>query len=232
MFDPNKYFRRSLNSIFENNLKQFGFSFLDKNSICRMTDDDIFQRIVFLKSQYGGQNFQVSISFRPMYCPNDEYFTSMPGNSLRVIATKSDAHWNYSTEQIGDASFNEIEKLINKYAIPIFNSTQNSSDIISCYERNLFGQRKFGNKILWGTQGWEDFDFGHIYLRAGNKSKAIRHFKKCYKEFKSDKREWAQVAANDCLNAIENIKQDNDSIAKYLAETIKESKTNLKLEDW
>lgn len=197
-----------------------------------MTDDEVFQSISFIKSRYGGENFKVAISIRPMYCPHADYLPSLPGNSLRSIATKSDENWNYSTETDGNKSFKEIVELIDKYAIPIFNSTENSFEIISCYERNIFGQRKFGNKIIWGTQGWENFDFGHIYLRAGDKSKSIRQFKKCYREFSADKRDWAQIAAKDCLKIIEIIKQGDDFIKDYLVDTIKTSKENLKLEKW
>lgn len=232
MFDPKKYYRISLANLVELPLKQFGFKFFDKNSICRMTDDEVFQSISFIKSRYGGENFKVAISIRPMYCPHADYLPSLPGNSLRSIATKSDENWNYSTETDGNKSFKEIVELIDKYAIPIFNSTENSFEIISCYERNIFGQRKFGNKIIWGTQGWENFDFGHIYLRAGDKSKSIRQFKKCYREFSADKRDWAQIAAKDCLKIIEIIKQGDDFIKDYLVDTIKTSKENLKLEKW
>ncbi len=167
-----------------------------------------------------------------MYCPHDDYLTSMPGNSLRIIPTKSDENWNYYSETEGNKSFKEIVELIDKYALPILNSTKSSVEIISCYERNIFRQRKFGNKILWGTQGWENFDFGHIYLRAGNKSKSIRQFKKCYREFSNDKRDWAQIAAKDCLKIIEIIKQGDNFITNYLTDIINTSKENLKLEKW
>ena len=63
-------------------------NYFDKNSICRMTDDEVFQSISSNKSKCGEENFKVENVMRPMYCPHDDYLTSMPVNSLLGMAKK------------------------------------------------------------------------------------------------------------------------------------------------
>ena len=63
-------------------------NYFDKNSICRMTVDEIFQSIKYNKSRCGEENSKVENSIRPTYCPHDDYLTSMPVNSLLGMATK------------------------------------------------------------------------------------------------------------------------------------------------
>ncbi len=83
-----------------------------------------------------------------------------------------------------------------------------------------------------GTQSWENYDFGHIYLRAGNIKKSLRQFGKCYREFKSDTRDWAQAAAKECLGIKQLVKAGQPGIEQYLEDVIRDSRQKLKLENW
>lgn len=228
-----KYFNKSRKELLDNPLEEFGFKPYKTSFIARMTEDSVFQVISVQKYRHGGQ-FSVNISIRPMYSHREDYLTALPGNGLYAIVTKGrkDKWWPNTTEIEIDSSFKEIYRLIIKYAMPFFDSTTNSKDIIQSYKRNFFGCSKFGKSILWGTVGWENYDLGHIYLKAGDKKEALKEFSKCYKEFKSDNREWAQRVAAECLQIEQIIKKEQKEIDDYLEMTILESKRNLGLEKW
>lgn len=234
MFDPGKNYRQLIKNTVLEPLSHLGFKLYGKDHVCRMTEDGVFQVISFTKSTYGGGNFKVSISIRPMYCPNEDYLTSQPGNYLHMMARngKPGKYWNYATDANANQSFKEITALLNKYALPFFEATKSSTGIIACYEKNIFGRRKFGKRIDWGTEGWENYDFGHIYLRAGNVKKALRQFTKCYREFKSDNLDWAQAVAKNCLRIKQLIKTGQPGIEQYIEEVMRNSRQNLKLENW
>ena len=233
MDDIKKYLNKSRKILLDYPLKEFGFKPYKSSVLARLTNDDIFQFINIHKYRYGGQ-FTVEIAIRPLYCPHDDYLTMLPGNKLFSIATKgkSDKWWPNTTEIETDESLKDVLKLICEYAMPFFDSTKTSKDIIKSYEKNFLGINKFGNSICWGTTGWENFDFGHIYLKAGDKRNSVKHFDSCYKEFKKDNRDWAQIAAKKCLEIKEIINAGQTEIEKYLEQTIIQSKTNLNLNEW
>jgi len=229
MFEPKKYFNTARRKYIELPLKELGFKKYKTSSLGRMTDDNVFQFIDFQKSAYGGEQFTLNVTIRPMYCPHEDYLTLLPGNRLGSMATngEQDLWWNYSSEVEGNSSFTEIFDLLNKHAIPFFDSTMRSHDIIKTYEKNIFGK-----KVQWGTIGWENYDIGHIYLKAGDNKKATIQFDNCYKVFRSDDRDWAQNAAKECLDIMTVISSGQTSIDKYLGDMIKESRQNLKLTEW
>ena len=233
MDDIKKHFNKSRKVLLDNPLKEFGFKPYKTSFLARLTSDDVFQFIDIHKYRYGGQ-FTIEIAVRPLYCPHEEYLTLLPGNRLYSIVTKgkSDKWWPNTTEIETDESFMEVFRLICESAMPFFDSTKTSTDIIKSYEKNFLGINKFGNSICWGTTGWENFDFGHIYLKAGNTKKAIRQFDLCYKEFIKDNRDWAQIAAKKCIEIKNVINLGHVEIEKYLEKTIIQSKNNLKLNEW
>ena len=233
-FDAKKFFTKARRHYIEEPLKAVGFKKYKSSVIARLTTGNIFQFLDFQKSSYGRKVFTINVAIRPLFSQNHDYLTLMPGNSLGLMATKSkgDKLWNYSTEIEGNKSFTDLFETIEKYALPFFLSTQSSIEIISSYERNFLGISKFGDRVGWGTIGWEDFDFGHIYLHAGQIKKAIKHFNACYKEFSRDERDWAQAAATKCLEIKQIIELGQPQIEKYLTNNIKDSKEKLKLTEW
>ncbi len=228
-----KHFATARREFIDKPLKELGFKPYKSSILGRLTDDNVFQFIDFHKSKYGGQ-FTIDIAIRPMYCPHEDYLSLLPGNRLYSMATngKSDKWWTHSTQQETDESFKEIYKLIQDFALPFFDATLTSKQIIKSYERNFLGASKFGKRISWGTIGWEDFDFGHIYLRYGDNKNALKHFNKCFKEFNTDSRDWAQTAAKKCLDIKAIINSGQHNIEQYLVDTIKDSKQKLKLDQW
>lgn len=234
MFDPKKYFNTARREFIESPLTELGFKKYKTVFVARMTDDNVFQCINFQKSAYGGEQFTINVTIRPMYCPHEDSLTLLPGNRLGLMATngKNDKWWNYSTEAQGNSSFREVFDLLARYTIPFFDSTMTSKDIINSYEKNVFGINKFGNKVQWGTVGWKSYDLGHIYLKAGDNRKAIKQFDICNKEFINENRNWAQTAAKKCIDIKTIINAGQISIDKYLNDTIKESKQKLKLTEW
>jgi hypothetical protein len=227
MFEPKKYFTAARKEYIEKPLKKLHFKRYKTSTIARLTDDNIFQFIEFQKSIYGGQQFTMNIAMRPLYCLN-EYLTLSPGRRLGNLAYGKDTWWNYSDEEKGEKSFLEIALLIDKFVIPFFEATVNASEIIKSYEKDLNN----GIKLGWGSIGWVDFDFGHIYLKAGDKINSINHFDNCYNIFINDNRDWAQKVANECLEIKNIIEKGQIAIENYLTNTILKSKQNLKLTDW
>ena len=231
--DAKKHFATARRQLIDRPLKDFGFKPYKTSVLGRLTEDNVFQFIDFHKYRFGGQ-FTVEIAIRPLYCPHDDHLTLLPGNRLYSMATngKSDKWWMYSNEQEANESFAEVHKLIADFAFPFFDATLTSKQIIKSYERNFLGASKFGKRISWGTIGWEDFDFGHIYLRGGDNKNALKHFHKCFKEFNNDSRDWAQTAAKKCLDIKAIINSGQQNIEQYLIDTIKDSKQKLKLSQW
>lgn len=232
MFEPKKYFLQARKEFIENPLKELGFKKYKTSVIARLTSENVFQFIDFQKSAYGGEEFTINIAIRPLFSPSKEYLTLLPGNRLTTFSSNKKDWWNYSTKEAGEKSFNEIYKLVENYALPFFDATKSSNDILKAYKKNIFGINRFGNKIYWGTVGWENFDFGHIYLRSNDYKNAIKQFQLCYKHFKHDDNEACKNAADESLKIIEIIKSDKSKIDKYLDDTICESKNNLKLQLW
>lgn len=233
MEDMNQHFNKSRKVLLDNPLKEFGFKPYKSSVLARLTSDDVFQFINIDKHRHGGQ-FTIEIAIRPLYCSNESFLSMLPGNRLYSMVTKgiNDKWWPNTSKIETDESFREVFKLICEFAMPFFDSTKTSKDIIKSYEKNFLGINKFGNRISWGTLGWENFDFGHIYMRVGDKKKAIKHFDFCYKEFIKDNRDWAQHAAMKCIELKEIINAGETEIEKYLEQTIIRSKNNLKLTEW
>lgn len=233
MDEINKYFKSARRELIDKHLQHLGFKPYGTSYLARLTSGNILQLINFHKNRFGGQ-FKIEIAIRPMFCPHDNYLTLLPGNSLYRIATnnKSDKWWKSTTKEEIDESLKDIYNLVNQFALPFFEATTNSKDIIKSYERNFLGISKFGKQICWGTEGWENFDFAHIYLHEGDRSNALKQIQKAYKEFQSDDREWAQVAASKCLEIMNIINSGHSEINRYLEQTTRLSKQNLKLENW
>jgi hypothetical protein len=233
-FDAKKFFIKARRLYIEEPLRELGFKKYKSSVIARLTSENVFQFLDFQKSAYGGQDFTVNVAIRPMFCPNNDYLTLNPGNRLGLMALKprSDRWWNYSTQAEGERSFVDVFEMIKRFALPFFDATKTSTDIISAYDKNIFGKNKFGDRVTWGTTGWEDFDLGHIYLHSGETKKAIKHFNLCIKEFQKDERDWAQTAAAECLSIKKIIASGKTEVNKYIAETKKSSIEKLKLSDW
>lgn len=233
MEDFKKYFGIARRNFVDDPLKEFGFKPYKSSYLARLTADNVLQLICFQKYRYGGQ-FNVEIVIRPLFCPNDNYVTLNPGNRLYCIVTKGkeDKWWANTNREETNESFQAVHTFIKKYALPFFDSTLTSKDIINAYEKNFFGKSKFGKSINWGTTGWENFDFGHIYLKSNDTRNAIKQINKCYKEFIADNREWAQDAAKKCIELKKIISAGQVEIDKYLKQTIETSKQNLNIEMW
>lgn len=233
-FDPKKFFTKARKIYIEDPLKALGFKRYKSSVVARVTKGNILQFLAFQKAAYGGQSFTVNVAIRPLFSRNNEYLTLMPGNRLGLMSTeiKNDIWWTYATERETKQSFEDIFTRLENYALPFFNNTTTSNDIIGFYEKDVLGKNRCDSKIDWGTSGWKDFDLGHIYLHSGEIKKASMHFNDCFSEFSKDNREWAQTASKKCLEIKEIIKLGQSEIDKYLFDTINDSKLKLKLTGW
>ena len=139
MNDLNRYFKVSRRQYRDAALIDFGFKPYKSSYLGRLTNDNIFQFIEFIKYRFGGQ-FKVVIAIRPLFCQNNSYLTTQPGNTLDFIATngKSDRWWLSTDQNVIDQSLKDVSRLINLFAIPFFSATTRSEDIIKSKQRNLF----------------------------------------------------------------------------------------------
>jgi hypothetical protein len=233
-FDAKSFFTKARKLYVETPLKELGFRKYKSSVIARLTSGDVFQFLDFQKAAYGGQSFTINVAIRPLFCQNYNYLILNPGNRLGNMSKdyKRDKWWYYKTKEEGNKSFIDVFNQIEKYVIPFFEATMSSEEIISSYQKNIFGISKFGDRVSWGTIGNLDFELGHIYLHTGQINKAINHFDACYKEFKKDDRGWAQNKASECLKINNIITSGQPHIDKYISDTIKNSKENLNLLDW
>ena len=233
-FDEKSFFTKARKWYVETPLKELGFRKYKTSTVARLTSGDVFQIINFQKAAYGGQSFTINIAIRPMFCINHDYLILSMGNGLGNLSKeyKRDKWWYYKTKEEGDKSFIDVFSQIEKYAIPFFEATKSSEEIINSYKKNIFGISKFGNRIIWGYEGNKEFDFGHIYLHAGYISKAIKQLNSSYNVLKKADKEWAQNKASECLKIKNIITSGQSYIDNYIRDTVKNSKENLNLLDW
>ena len=135
-------------------LQAYGFKPYKSTYLARLTEENVFQLIYIGSTKYGGK-IKVSISIRPLYCPNREFISSQPGNSIYSFKTKNkrDKTWDMLAEKEIDGNLEEIRNLLIEYAIPFFDSTKTSQNIINSYKKNIFGFSKLGRRIYWGSMG-------------------------------------------------------------------------------
>lgn len=234
-FNGKNFFSKARQSYIETPLKELGFRKYKSATVARLTKGNVFQFLNFQKAAYGGQSFNVNVAIRPLFCVNNNYLVLSPGNSLGELSKdyKRDKWWYYRTKEEGDRSFVDVFNQLEKYAIPFFEATETSAEIINASRKNIFGVSKFGDRVSWGILGGrKNFDFGHICLHNGQIDKAIKHFTACNKEFKKDERDWARNIAFESLKINNIIKSGQSHIDQYISDTIRNSKVNLNLIDW
>jgi hypothetical protein len=235
MYDHKKYFHVARKEFIEKPLAEFGFKKYRQEHIARITDDNVLQLIRFHKSKYGSATFKVNVTIRPLYCPHPSGLPASPGNDLVKLSgtrRKKNEVWGFAAKEEADESFAGVYKLLVKAALPFFNATANVNDIIKAYERNLLGFRKFGKKVDWGPDGWSNYDFGHIYLRAGKLNKAKAQFDKYYKDFNDDGREWALELAAEFPHFMKLIYGPQADIDQYLADITAKNWQDMELDKW
>jgi Domain of unknown function (DUF4304) len=66
-FDAKKYFTKARRQYIDDPLKVLGFKRYKSSALARLTSGEVFQFLNFQKSAYGGQNFTVNVSLRPLF---------------------------------------------------------------------------------------------------------------------------------------------------------------------
>lgn len=230
--DATQIFSKAKKELILQPLAKLGFKAYKSTAVARLAGDGVFQYISFHKYRFGGQ-FKVVAAIRPLYCYNDDDLSQQPGNTLPALAGMRDNFWwKFASEAVTNQSFTEVSGLVQKYALPFFEATTTSADIIKASRRNIFGRTSFGNRVDWGAKGWNNFDFGHMYLKNGDNANAIKQFTKCSKEFRRDGRDWALCIAQKCTHAKDVILSGQPGIDQYLKDTVEDSKIKLKIANW
>ncbi|WP_144884899.1 hypothetical protein [Lacibacter cauensis] len=224
---------KSWNRVARPFLQLHGFKQYGKDGFGRMTHDQVFQFFIFNVHRHT-HTFTLDISIRPMYCENQNYLVLRPGNRLGKLATKNglDTWWPSDTDEVTEKSLTEVLRLLQESVLPFYNNTRTSEEIIKSYQKNFFGKNKFGDRVSWGSPGYECFDFGYIYLRAGAYEKALKEFERCSKFVSESNYESERQRNEKYLKLIELCKTGKQDVNAYLQNQIQNSLSNLKLADW
>lgn len=224
---------RSWGKITNPSLQHHGFKSYGKDGFGRITHGNVFQFFLFNIHRHT-DTFTIDIGIRPMYCENGEHLNLRPGNRLGKMATKPglDKWWPCFTDEETDKSVSEILDLFIEFVLPFYNSTRTSTEIIQSYKKNFLGRSKFGNRVSWGTPCYECFDFGYIYLKAGDFSQVSAEFDKCYQFVASSTIESEQMLTEKYLKLKQLCKPGNKEATEYLEIQTQKSLLNLKLEKW
>lgn len=224
---------KSWNDIAFAHFKVHGFKPYGKDGFGRITHGDVFQLFYFQPHRHI-DSFTVEICIRPLFCENGEHLNLRPGNRLGKIATKPglDKWWPCSTNVETDESMSEVLQLMNEFAMSFYNSTKTCAEIIQSYKKNFLGRNKFGNRVNWGTPGCECFDFGYIYLKAGNRKKASEEFEKCLQITNTSLRDDERSIAKKFQHLKQLCKTDSNEVDEFLEAQIQKSLDNLNIKNW
>nr|WP_144886972.1 hypothetical protein [Lacibacter cauensis] len=143
-----------------------------------------------------------------------------------------DTWWPSDTDEVRERSLTEVLRLFQEYVLPFYDNTRTSVDIVKSCQKNFFGKNKFGDRVSWGSPGYECFDFGYIYLRAGEYEKAAREFERCSKFVSASNYESERQRNEKYLKLIQLCKTAKLEINAYLQNQIQNSLSNLKLDNW
>lgn len=224
---------KSWDKVAKSFLQLHGFKQYGKDGFGRITHDQVFQFFVFNVHRHTN-TFTLDIGIRPMYCENQKYLVLRPGNRLGKLATKNglDTWWPSDTDELREKSLIEVLRLFQESVLPFYNSTRTSVDIIKSCQKNFLGKNKFGDRVRWGTPGYECYDFGYIYLQAGEYKKASKEFEKCLKMIDATSIESESEQSEEYQKLILLCKMGKSDINVFLQKQIQISLTNLNLENW
>lgn len=231
MKETDTYFQSKRIEAIDRPLGNLGFKSYKTSYIARITEGQVFQFLYFNKHRFGHQ-FTIEVCIRPLFCPN-EILTLRPGNRLALMETHgaTDKWWPSASEAEIDTSMTQVLQIIQQFAIPFFEATQKSQDIIKAHEQNFFGLSMFGKRIQWGTPGYENFDFAHIHLMAGDSNNARKQIAVVQKEIDSGN-DQVKILMTKLVNLTTLIDSGRSAIDNYLKQTIFNSKKTLQLESW
>ncbi|KYP16247.1 hypothetical protein [Flavihumibacter sp. CACIAM 22H1] len=228
-----KYSIEGWRSLIEPALLPYGFKAYSKTILGRLSHEEVFQFIVLNQHRHTA-TFAVDVAIRPLFSINESHLTLWPGNRLGKMVTngKMDTWSNAGTAEEAGISYAEVLKQLEKYAIPFFNQTRTSKEILESCKKNFLGQSRFKNQIEWGTGAHKCFDFIHLQLQAGNYQEALREISKAEhivaEMDTANQQSWTALL----IRLKEKIAKGREAVANYLTETIQSSKDKLQLNNW
>ena len=112
-------FKRYKKDIIDSFLLANGFYKYKTNSYVRRNSIGLLEYIDLQKERYGSKTFCVNFAVMPLYCESEYIVTSL-GHRLGTYISGKDVWWDYASENIAKASFDNVKVAIEKYILTWF----------------------------------------------------------------------------------------------------------------
>ncbi|MBQ9983564.1 MAG: DUF4304 domain-containing protein [Lachnospiraceae bacterium] len=112
-------FKRYKREIIDDLLLGNGFYKYKTNAYVRLNNIGLLEYVDLQKERYGSKTFCVNFAAMPLYCVNKYIIVSLGGRLGTYISGK-DVWWDYASENVAKASFENVSMAIEKYMFPWF----------------------------------------------------------------------------------------------------------------
>lgn len=112
-------FKRYKKQIIDDLLLGNGFCKYKTNAYVRLNNIGLLEYIDLQKERYGSKTFCVNFAAMPLYCVN-KYIVVSLGGRLGTYISDKDVWWDYASENVAKASFENVSMAIEKYIFPWF----------------------------------------------------------------------------------------------------------------
>lgn len=112
-------FKRYKKEMIDDLLLSNGFCKYKTNAYVRLNNIGLLEYIDLQKERYGSKTFCVNFAAMPLYCV-DKYIIVSFGDRLGTYISGKDVWWDYASENVAKASFENVSIAIEKYVFPWF----------------------------------------------------------------------------------------------------------------
>lgn len=112
-------FKRYKKEMIDDLLLGNGFCKYKTNAYVRLNNIGLLEYIDLQKERYGSKTFCVNFAAMPLYCVNKYIIVSL-GCRLGTYISGKDVWWDYASENVAKASFENVSVAIEKYVFPWF----------------------------------------------------------------------------------------------------------------
>ncbi len=112
-------YKRYKKEIIDDLLLSNGFCKYKTIAYVRLNNIGLLEYIDLQKERYGSKTFCVNFAAMPLYCV-DKYIIVSFGDRLGTYISGKDVWWDYASENVAKASFENVSMAIEKYVFPWF----------------------------------------------------------------------------------------------------------------
>ncbi len=134
-------------------LKQKGFEKYKTNAYARRNEIDVLEYINLQKEQYGSKTFTVNYALIPLYVPHS-FLSYDLGGRLGELISDRDIWWDYSDEQIAEASFINIMDAIEAFLLPWFKERENNETLKKELLKEEQKRKSYGGRLSDIQSAW------------------------------------------------------------------------------